>query len=412
MTTPKRNFPNFLESYRSYAEDNFCPPEFHKWVGISIIAAALERKVSLKQGKLNHYPNIYVMLVSHPGSGKSTAMEVGTDLIETYKKDKKQDFRIIPNQATEPALVDMMKITDRIQIPGTSLLVPQSAGYLYASEASSSALQNTCGDFVAALTAFYDCPKWFRKKLKGDPYPTEIENSCMNLLAGSTFDYLKTLVNETSVMGGFASRILYIVSTDRKVRENVRWHDGKEIDRSVKERLLDDLEQIGNLIGPMHATPEWIKRYESWRPKFERFLIDLNSPKLESINARRGTHLIKLSMILAVADGNELIMTEKHFDGALELMEEATKENTQILRSAIMSDRESQAAVTQAILVYLERNNGEMKYHVLKENLLSFGSNLVLVSNTLDYMLSSKTLCFRGPGSEVIAITDKTKRHF
>lgn len=402
-----RNFPDFLKAYEDYSQDGFCPPQFHRWIGISLIAAALERKVSLKQGKINHHPNLFVMLVSHPAVGKSTAIDTGMDLIETLKKDHDQNFRIIPNQATEPALIDMMKIIDRIQISPT-VTYPHSSAYFYASEASASALQNTCGDFVASMTAFYDCPKWFRKKLKGDPYPTEIENSCMNLLAGSTFDYLKNLVNETSIMGGFASRLIYVVSREREVKKT-KWGAGEYHDPKMRSKLLADLIDIHKMIGPMTVTPGWISRYEKWRPEFDQFLIDLDSPKMESINARKGTHLIKLSMIMSISEGNEMIVTEKHFDQAQELIEAVTKENPMILRSAVIADKTSQSGINQLLASLVAKHGGVMNHAQLKREVMSNGNPIPDVVATLNYMISSGI--FQLEGADTIRLTVNPDRY-
>lgn len=380
----KRNFDNFLDSYFEYADDAFCPPHFHRWIGRSILAAAVERKVSLKQGKIYHVPNLYVMLVSHPAVGKSTAMEAGTDLIERLRVDHNPNFRIIPNQTNEPAFIDLMKIVERYQVTPTAVL-PQSAGYFYASEASSSALQNTCGDFVATLTAFYDCPKWFRKKLKGEQHTVEIENGCMNLLAGATFDYLKNLVNETSVLGGFASRLLYIVSPERKVRDG-KWETSTELDVTTSRRLVEDLSVINQLVGPMRPTPGFIKRFEVWQPEFDKYLISLNSPRLEAIMSRKGTHLIKMSMIHSIAESNSLIVTEEHFDRALADVENATKDNPSIIASAAMADKMSQSGVNQVIGQTLKKSGGELPLSVLKSLVMGNGNNLEMVTKTLDYM--------------------------
>lgn len=385
-----RNFPDFLSAYRDYSLDGFVPDRFHEWVGRSIVASALERKVTLKQGRIHHCPNIYVMLVSHPGSGKSTAIEAGTDLIEAVKKEYNPGLKIIPNQVTEAALIDLMKITERIALTPT-VLYPHSSAYFYASEASASALQNTCGDFVAAMTAFYDCPKWFRKKLKGEQFPTEIENSCMNLLAGATFNYLKTLVNEQSVLGGFASRLIYVVETERQVRRT-KWGSSREFDSSLGRKLVEDLAQINTLVGPMTPTPGFMARFEEWQPQFDEFLIALKSERMESIMSRKGTNLIKLAMILSVSEGNSLSVTEKHFDRALAEIEDCYKDNSEIIIQAALANKSSQDGVNHLIIETLKKNNGEMDHIALKQVVYSRGNDIAKVKETVEALLEARVL--------------------
>jgi hypothetical protein len=395
-----RNFPCFLEAFSTYARDGFVPDRFYDWVGRSIVGAALERKVTLQQGRIFHTPNIYVMLVAHPAVGKSTAIEAGTDVIEAMRNEYNQNFKIIPNQATEPALIDLMKIQERFPLPtNPNVIHVQSAGYFYASEASASALQNTCGDFVAAMTAFYDCPKWFRKKLKGEAHPTEIENSCMNLLAGATFDYLKTLVNEQSVMGGFASRCIYVVEMERVVRETV-WGASKQFDSVLGRKLVEDLAEINKLIGPMKPTPEFIKRYEQWRPTFDQAMVDCKSPRLESINSRKPTNLLKLAMILSVSEGNSLVVTEKHFDRALDLINDCYKDTPEIIAAAAMADKNSQNGVNQVIAQTLKKNGGRLPLSMLQKLTLSSGNSVDQLTKTIAFMMTSGWL--RTEGTDVI----------
>lgn len=402
-----RNFPSFLDAYFNYARDSFCPDLFHRWIGFSILAAALERKVSVKQGMIHHVPNIYVMLVSHPAVGKSTAIERGTDLLEDMRKEHNTNFRIIPNQVTEPALLDLMKIIEWYSLdPVGRVQLPHSSGFFYASEASASALQNTCGDFVATMTAFYDCPKFFRKKLKGEQFPVEIQNACMNLLAGSTFDYLKNLVNEQSVMGGFASRLLYIISKDRVVRET-KWNAQIKEDTETRRKLVEDLAAVNKLSGPFRVTRGFEERFEAWQPEFDRYLIELNSPKMESIMSRKGTNLIKVAMLFSVSEGHFPELNEYHFDRAVEAIDEATKDNAFILSQAMMADKTSQAGMSQAIMRLLIKNGGTLKMKSLKMLALSHGGMISAFKETVDYMIGADLISLNGDNVKLLVDPDR-----
>jgi hypothetical protein len=382
-----RHFSDFLTAYGEYAYDGFVPNRFHDWAALSIIAAALERKVTLKRSLIHYVPNIFVMLVSHPGGGKSVAIERATDLIEDMKASEDQNFRIIPNQATEPALIDMMKIVEHFQVTPSQFL-PHSSGYFYASEASASALQNTCGDFVAAMTAFYDCPRWFRKKLKGEQHAVEIENSCMNMIAGATFDYLKTLVNESSVMGGFASRNIYVVSPERKVSE-AGWDNGISLNTELKRKLVEDLAHIHKIVGPMTASKDWITKFEKWEKEFQQYLIDLKSPRLESIMARKGTNFIKLNILMSISEGDSRRLEAHHFDRALEFIDRAYSDNPQIIAQAAMSDKASQSGMNQTIGQILKKHRGEMPMKLLRQLSLANGNQVDMITKTIDFMLAS-----------------------
>jgi hypothetical protein len=404
-----RNFPSFLDAYFKYSADGFCPDRFHRWVGLSILAAAVERKVSLKAGRIHHIPNIYVMLVSHPAVGKTTAMDAGFDLIEEMKKTHNSNFRIIPNQTNEPAFVDLMKIIDFVPAPqNPNIMIPQSAGYFYASEASASALQNTCGDFVATLTAFYDCPRFFRKKLKGEQHTVEIENACMNLMAGSTFNYLKNLVNEQSVLGGFASRLIYVVSEERTVRKT-KWGSSQDLDSSMGRKLVEDLAHINKLVGPMKPTADFIAKWEDWQPTFDQFLIDLKSERLEAIMSRKGTNLVKVAMLLSLSESDSLTVTGDHFDRALDIIEDVYKDNPKIIAFAAMADVDSQKGLTQTVLRALEKNNGSLPKTAVTGLILTAGINMNNVETTFSAMIGAGWLSYGGDG--IVHLKTKADNH-
>ena len=385
-----RHFKNFLEGYMDYAVDNYCPPEFHYWTGISILAGALERKISLKQANIFHYPNLYVLLVSYPAVGKTTAMDRGVDLLEDVKKIYNPALRFIPNQVTEASFIDLMKTSELVMIDNRFEIV-HTSGYFYASEASSSALQNTHGDFIASLTAMYDCPKTFRKKIKGEKFEVEIINACMNVLAGTTFDFLKNMIDEKSVMGGFASRLIYIVNKDRLVRETKYDYIKKDNDE-LRQKLLEDLVQIHKIAGPVIPTAAFKREVEKAQPEFDRFLHKLESPRMESLMARRLTNTIKLSMILAIAESNELVVDAKHFHEAKELVEATSKDNALVISSALMANKSSQDSFTTFILQTMKYQGHVKPLTELKRDFLKFGGDVSRFDATVQMLVGAQVL--------------------
>jgi hypothetical protein len=381
-----------------YASDNYCPRDFHFWTGISIIAAALERKIALKQANIIHYPNLYILLVSYPAVGKSTAMDRGVDILEDVKKLYDPGFRIIPNQVTEASFIDLMKHPEVKMIANRAEIV-HTSGFFYASEASSSALQNTHGDFNASLTAMYDCPKFFRKKIKGEKFEVEIVNACMNLLAGTTFDFLKNVVDEKSVMGGFASRLLYVVSKDRVIRETQYDYIRPEND-NLRQKLLEDIAQIHDLGGFIKPTDSFKKAVERAQPEFDRYLRDLGSPRMESLMARKLTNTIKLSMILSVAESNSLVVDERHFLAAAKLIDDVSKDNALVVSSALMSNKASQDAFTTFVLQSMGYAGAVRNMADFRIAFLKFGGDVSRFTATMDMLVAARAIDIFVDGSE------------
>lgn len=393
-----RNFPDFIEAYFKYAQDNYCPNRFHRWVGLSVLAGAVERKISIKEGKTHYFPNIYVMLVAHPAVGKSTAVIRGTNLLEGMKARYNQEFKIIPNQTTEASLIKQMQILNSCSVGNT--LYMHSSGYFYASEASSSALQNVCGNFIATLTDFYDCNEFFRKQLASDPAPREVTNVCMNVLTGTTFDYLKTLVNENSVMGGFASRLLYVVEKEREMQE-ATWGEDIGEDLETREKLISDLYHINRLMGPAKPTPGFIKRILVWRNEFNTYLTTLDSPKLASIMGRKGTNLMKLSILLSVSERDDLVITEEHFEKAKKLVDDVTKDNSYVITSAMIANVDKQSGLNQLIARTIGRKGSSISIDRIKSAILSNGNDVTKIDATIKAMTEAGKIAMEMVGTSL-----------
>lgn len=390
-----RKFRNFLDSYLSYADDGFVPPQFNVWSGLSIIAGALERKVWLPwNDTFSYYPNIYVLLVSMPGDGKSVALNKAVDLLMEVNR-KTSQLNVMPNQVTEAKFIELMghgrSFTERNG--ERELIHRQNAGYYWASEASNS-LKNVFGDFIACLTDFYDCPRTWERATKKDGKKIVLTNVCMNLLAGSTFDYLGKLVNDENIMGGFASRLIYVVSSNKKVVEQQFQLGGLdpiegEERRQYREALAHDLMEISKLVGPISASPEFGHAWEAWYPENERKRRAVQSEKAQSIMARTNTNVLKVAMLLCAAESNDRVMKIQHWERALELVSKIQTETPAVFRQAkATGSARDNRSVTSAVIYQVERSPG-ISLEQLKARLKHGGFSANVVDTTVQAMLTS-----------------------
>lgn len=346
----KRNFNNWLDAFQTYANDEFVPGQFNTWTGLSAIAGALERKVWLPWSETySFYPNIFVLLVSLPGVGKSTALNRGISLLQEVMQ-RGNTLNVLPSQMTEAKFIQMMGVAAPFEF-GTKV-INQSAGYYFASEASNS-LKNIYGDFIACLTDFYDCPvHWEKATMKDDKLT--LRNVCLNILAGSTFDYLGKLVTDDNIMGGFASRLIYVVHRDKLIRNQQFQLGGSTAGESAeradyRRRLVDDLIQIHKMIGPFTASREYSAAWEKWYPVFEEQRQSNPSEKMQSLLVRTNTNVLKVSMLMSAAESGDRILKQSHWERAIELAEANAKEIPAIFREAKSLDTKSQAGLNQAI---------------------------------------------------------------
>ena len=74
---------DWLDDFLAYSAGGESPPKFMFWVGVSTIAAVLQRKVWIDQINFQWTPNFYILLVGPPGGPKkTTAIQIGRKLLK------------------------------------------------------------------------------------------------------------------------------------------------------------------------------------------------------------------------------------------------------------------------------------------------------------------------------------------
>lgn len=362
-----RRFPDFLRAYAAFYEGQV-PPQFSTWVALSVVAGALERRVWLPwTDTYSFYPNIYVLLTGGPGCRKSTAIKYGTDMLRAVNR-KTGTLNIMPSQVTEAKFIELMGHGRSFQY-GTATVF-QNSGYYFASEASNS-LRNIFGEFIACLTDFYDCPDHWERATKKDGKTIKLQNVCMNILAGSTFDYLGKLVNDENIQGGFASRNIYVVYSSKEVKAE-KWAagltDGDKAERKeYYGALCDDLTAISKLTGPMYAEPEFSAAWEDWYPKFHTELNELESENMRSILARTNTNVLKVSMLLSAAESNDCVLRLRHWEQARSLIEGINAGIPEIFQEAKAKQGPGIAGSLTAFLAVAAKRKGTSRQSLLDE---------------------------------------------
>ncbi len=394
-----RNFPNWLTAYCAYADDGFTPEQFNKWVGLSTIAGALERKCWLPWSiDYEYYPNIYVILISKPGVGKSTSLNKASELLREVAAAK-QSINFIPAKITEAAFINRMS-KDSTFFVGNAIH-KQCAGYYQASEASSS-LKDIFGGFIDCLTEFYDCGKEVKKQTQKDG-EVSLTNVCVNLIACSTFAYLAELVDDTNIMGGFASRLIYVVQKEQKLRTQ-RFQAGLGKDKQelaqrnhYRQALISDLAEIHKLSGAFHADASFAAAWEKWSPEEQIRRFRIKSEKLQSLLARTNTNVFKVAMLLSAAESSDMIIHDRHFLEAVELVEACNETIPEIFRSSKALNTKTQSGLNSAMAgLFAETKAMPMKD--LRMQLVKAGFSPQMTENALKVYLSSELLRECGDG--------------
>ena len=300
---------SWIENFVEYTSNLESAPLFRKWTAITIIAATLEQKIWLTTSdKL--YPNLYTILVGHPGVGKTRTIMSGRKFLAELP-----EFHIAPTSMKMASLVDALLAAKRtiiclpepaIEFNSMTILVDEWTAFMHAFD----------DELVGGLTTFYDVVVPYEHHRRGKDIRIKIPSPQLSILAGSTPSNLIKFMPEFAWDQGFTSRVILVYSDERFVGDDFAFSR-----RELPEEMIHDLKLIYSLQGEFEVSKEYQDTVNEWRAAGES--PRPSHPKLEHYNTRRRTHLYKLSMVAAVDKGNRLLLTGEHFSTALSWLREA-----------------------------------------------------------------------------------------
>ena len=313
----KRKLSDLLDAYIQY-QDNTEPPLLYKrWCGISLIAAALQRKVHARWGTLCFYPNFYIILVGPPGKArKGTAMRLMREHVEHLQ------LQIAAEATTREALIQSLaeagmcnNMTDK---PLAINLYQHSSMTIFSEELTSLIGYNS-KELMANLADWFDCAsKWtYRTKTAG---VSEITNIFVNIIGATTPELLQATMPLDMIGGGLSSRILFIFAKGKGKR--VVCPELSLEEKRLRDDVNHDLEQLYRMKGQFKYSKDFIEAWAEWylnKPE----TCPLKSRFLHYYWERREVHLMKLAMICSASRSNEMVIRAADLARADDMLTEA-----------------------------------------------------------------------------------------
>lgn len=259
------------------------------------------------------------MLIGHPGVGKSRSIDVARDLY-----CKVPEIFLAPISMTWAALTDSLNKAKRHIIRPKQEARMYNAMYICADELGAF-IHKFDSEMTDGLSALYD-PRHYSQHRRSFNIKIALDNPQVNLLCGSTPQNLTSLLPDKAWGQGFMSRVIMIFSDERII-----------VDDFAPESQLDlaDLEKdicaIGNLYGQFTVTKGYAETVNQWMHDGQP--IAPGHPRLMHYCARRKVNLYKLSMIISIDRGNDLIIDKREFDIALKWMVEAEDQMPHIFKA-------------------------------------------------------------------------------
>lgn len=310
---------DWIDNFMAFTEGQPTPPRFRRWAAIEAIAGALERRVWTITAGRPTYPNLFVLLVGPPTSGKTVAIDIVYDLWRETKC-----FHVAPKAITTAGLVDSLKEADRKQLIAGQLLeyhsllipCPEFGTFIHAHDL----------EMLANLNDIWDCPRVYGQKRRhvNGGKTIEIIYPQINILGGAQPGFLASVMPEEAWSMGFTSRLVMVYCQESP---QVALFGGKTLDAGKRRQLQSQMILMSKAHGQFQWEPEAAMDIERWyAAKLEPIPTH---HKLQNYTGRRLLQYLKLCMVSAVArtiarpEGLELILRLDDMERAREWLLEA-----------------------------------------------------------------------------------------
>ena len=304
----RRKCTSWIESFVKHTDNLDAPETFRRWAAITTVAATCEQKIWLKSGGGILYPNLYVVLVGHPGVGKTRTIRKAKEYMLELP-----EYHIAPTSMTAASLIDQLVDSKRmiVRLPDPPI---EYNSMLIAADELGAFVHKYDNEMIAVLSAFYD-PDPYGHNRRGKDIKIKIRSPQLNILCGSTPSNLIQFIPEGAWDQGFTSRLILVFSDERIIGD-----DFAAVTRTISDDLLHDLKVINAQVGEYTVTEDYRNLVNSWREAGEEPRPD--HPKLLHYNTRRRAHLYKLSVISAIDRSNAPILTAEDFHRSKRWLEE------------------------------------------------------------------------------------------
>lgn len=293
---------DFIDSFLSHTENKISPYVHRLWSAIACVGGALERRVWARAGDYVIFPNLYVMLVAPPGTGKHIIEDVRELWSSTSSGGGAPKFQVAPDSVSRASLIDAIKSA------GTSFTFSKSKppvryhSLLVASEEFEVILPSYDAPFISILNKIWNNDPFHRETRRHGPaIDVRIENPQLNILAGATPSYFTAHFPEEAWATGLIRRIVLVYAEKPPFVDIFQKGPPREHSRAT---LLQQLLQMSTLWGEATWEPAAFASIRDWANSSGENVGGPPVPthsKLAYYCRSRTMLAVKLSLISAVA---------------------------------------------------------------------------------------------------------------
>jgi len=319
---------NWLASLVSQHSELESPKNFWYWSGLAAISAIAKDQVYLDRASAYKlYPNIYVMLHADSGLKKGPPVSLAKDLVKRVN-----NTRIFSGRSSIQGI--LKDLGTGYSQPGGKV-VTKSTGFICASEFSSSLVADPFA--MTILTDLYDRQYnegVYKSLLKMESF--ELRDPTLTMLVATNEAHFEDFVGNKDIKGGFIGRMFVIAESEVQVLNSLMIPLKNPPNRDFLTNHLKEISKLAGPFEPMGSREQsdvfTIKRmknneevwytpagilYDDW---YEEFYAGIKHAEIKDETGtvqRFGDSVLKIAMLLSLADSTSLKINESHISEAI-----------------------------------------------------------------------------------------------
>lgn len=356
----------FVEKLLEHTKEYESPGSFWKWSAYAAIAAILRDNVYIIDGDSFLYPNIYCLFLAGSAARKGRPVGLCEQLVKAIKNTK-----IISGRASIQAILDEIAHGETDQKTGD--VTKGGSAIFFAPELAASLVEDSAATGI--LTDIYDGKTNFKSLLRHSPKFT-VDKIVFSALMASNETLLRAVFDIKANQGGLLGRTFLVVPDEFRPSNSLM----RTVDKSDSFMdLVTALRKLSLIKGQMSFSEEAIDAYESWYIPFRNSYKNRKDPG--GVAGRIHTSIKKLSIILAINDGDMIIHSYHITKAILESTTLLPNYNTLIMASGKSSFADAATTVVQDLSA--AEGNATTRAKILTAHMFDFDSE------TLDKIITT-----------------------
>ena len=369
---------NWLQDITDQHDELESPKSFWYWGAIAAISAVVKDQIWLDRQIYNLYPNIYVMLHAESGLKKGPPISMAKQLVRPVN-----NTRIIDGRSS---IQGILKDLGTAHTSPGGKIQTKSVAFICSSELSSSIVEDKVATKI--LTDLYDrqynVGEW-RSLLKMETF--ELKNPTITMFTATNEAMSEDFFTRSAIQGGYFARTFIVYEKENQTVNSLVYPLRRPINYNSSADYLKELAKLTGPFLPIAAIEKtdilryrkvirgrdiWFSEvgiiYEDWYANFKELIKNLEHKDETGTMNRFGDSVLKVAMLLSLAQQPKLELT---VDAMTEAILECEKLLGNVRKTTLGKQGLNQASVFKTLIIMelLNRPNHQVSRTMLMKKM-------------------------------------------